>query len=91
MIQFGSNRILLKVKGYVKENWGSPFILGFIVLLVVSIGFCALFGFPNSASVYSIPDTLAICAYCSLAAGVCLQLVRFLKYRDKNDYDGEVS
>ena len=27
--------IMLKVKGYIKENWGSPFIVGFMLLLVV--------------------------------------------------------
>ena len=86
MIQFGSEKILLKVKGYVMENWGSPFIIGFIVLLIVAVGSCAAFGFPDGADIYSLPDTLAICAYCALVGGVSLQLVRFLRCRDENDY-----
>jgi hypothetical protein len=91
MMQFGSNKILLKVKGYIMENWGSPFIVGFVVLLVIANCFCAISSFPVSTDIYSLPNTLAICAYFALAGGVSLQLARFLRCRDENDYVEEVS
>jgi hypothetical protein len=34
MAQTGLDRIKVKVEGHVKKNWGSPFIIGFMVLLV---------------------------------------------------------
>jgi hypothetical protein len=91
MMRFGSNKILLKIKRYIMANWGSPFIVGFIVLLVAAVGFSSMFGFPDSAAIYSLLGTLAICAYWPLAAGVSLQLARSLKYQDKNNYGGKVS
>lgn len=61
-----------KVRAYAKENWGAPFIIGFVLLLVIaaislSMGFNAL---ANSVAVY---------AYYALVAGVVLQIVCFLK------------
>jgi heme/copper-type cytochrome/quinol oxidase subunit 4 len=66
-----------KVKAYTRENWGAPFIVGFMLLLLVaavslSIGFAAL------------ADGVAIAAYYALVVGVVLQLVCFLKYNKKN-------
>ncbi len=76
MTQVGFNKIILKVKGYVKENWGSPFIVGFMLLLIaaavsLSTGFAFL------------ADNVAVYAYYALIAGVILQLASFLKYRGK--------
>jgi hypothetical protein len=78
MTQIGFNKIMLKVKGYVKENWGSPFIVGFMLLLIVAV-------VSLSASLSSLADTVAVYAYYALVAGVFLQLASFLKYRGKSD------
>ena len=69
---------MLKVKGYVRENWGSPFIVGFMLLLVVA-------AVSLSAGFASLADTVAVYAYYALVAGVFLQLASFLKYRGKSD------
>ena len=78
MTQVGFNKIMLKVKGYVKENWGSPFIVGFMLLLIVA-------AVSLSAGLSSLADTVAVYAYYALVAGVFLQLASFLKYRGKSD------
>ena len=70
-------RFLGRIRGYVRENWGAPFVLGFIVLLVVAAVFLAV-GLEWLAS------EVANYAYFALVAGVVLQLVCFLKY-DKEE------
>ena len=80
MTQVSFNKIMLKVKGYVKENWGSPFIVGFMLLLVAA-------AVSLSAGLSSLADTVAVYAYYALVAGVFLQLASFLKYRGKSDGD----
>jgi heme/copper-type cytochrome/quinol oxidase subunit 4 len=67
-----------KVRGYVKENWGSPFIIGFMLLLVVA-------AFSLSVGWTSIANTIVVYAFYALVGGVVLQLVCFLKYPDKNE------
>ena len=69
---------MLKVKGYVKENWGSPFIVGFMLLLIAA-------AVSLSAGFSSLADTVAVYAYYALVAGVFLQLASFLKYRGKSN------
>lgn len=69
--------ISARVKDYVRENCGAPFILGFMLLLVVAtvslvMDLCVL---ANEVAVY---------AYYSLIIGVVLQLVCFLKYNKRN-------
>ena len=78
MTQNGFDKIMLKVKGYVGENWGSPFIVGFMLFLVVAAVFL-------SAGFSSLADTVAVYAFYALVAGVFLQLASFLKYRGKSD------
>jgi hypothetical protein len=80
MTQNGLNKIMIKVKIYIKENWGSPFIVGFMLLLVVA-------AVSLSAGWSSLADTVAVYAYYALVAGVFLQLACFLKYRGKSDGD----
>ena len=63
-----ANRIMLKVKRYVKENWGSPFIVGFIILLVVTA--VSLVG-----GLDFLANDVAVYAYYLLVAGVVLQLI----------------
>ena len=69
---------MVKVKGYVKQNWGSPFIVGFMLLLIVA-------AVSLSAGLSYLADTVAVYAYYALVAGVFLQLASFLKYRGKSD------
>lgn len=78
MIQIGFNKIMIKVKGYVKENCGSPFILGFMLLLIAA-------AVSLSTGLSSLADTVAVYAYYALVAGVFLQLASFLKYRGKSN------
>ena len=78
MTQVGSNKIVVKVKGYFKENWGSPFIVGFMLLLIAA-------AVSLSAGVSSLADVVAVYAFYALVAGFFLQLASFLKYRGKSD------
>jgi heme/copper-type cytochrome/quinol oxidase subunit 4 len=66
-----------RVKGYVRGNWGAPFVVGFMLLLMIaaaslSIGLAAL------------ADEVAVCAFFALVVGVILQLVYYLKYNRGN-------
>jgi hypothetical protein len=76
MIKAFARKVSLRVKGYVKENWGAPFVLGFMALLMVA-AVSLLMGLVVLA------DEVAVCAYYALVAGVVLQLVCFLKYRKR--------
>jgi Na+/melibiose symporter-like transporter len=62
-----------RAKRYFKENWGAPFIVGFILLLVIA-AVCLSIGSSQSA------DGLASSAYSALVVGIVLQLVCFFKY-----------
>jgi hypothetical protein len=68
---------LVRVKGYIRENWGAPYIVGFMVLLMSAAA-------SLSMGLESLADLLAIYAYYFLVAGVVLQLVCFLKYNKVN-------
>ena len=59
-------------KQYVKENWGMPFVAGFIVFLCAS-AIPSVLGLPDLA------DILATYAFCSLLLGVGLQVGSYLK------------
>ena len=67
---------LCRVRGYVRENWGAPFILGFMLLLVVAAA-CLAVGLEWLA------NEVAVYAYYALVAGVVLQLACFLKFGEK--------
>ena len=66
-----------RIKGYVRENWGAPFISGFMVLLIATAALMV-------TSSESLANELAIYAYFALVVGVVLQLVCFLKYNKKS-------
>jgi hypothetical protein len=66
-----------KLKGYVKVNWGSPFILGFLVLLIVAAD-------SLSMGLADIANEAAVYAFYTLVVGAVLQLVCFLKYSRRN-------
>lgn len=56
-----------------RENWGAPFIIAFMLLLAVAAASLSmrLVGFADEVAVY---------AYYALLVGIILQLVCFLKY-----------
>ncbi|MES4787417.1 MAG: hypothetical protein C4294_18225 [Nitrospiraceae bacterium] len=62
---------------YFRENWGAPFIIGFILLLMVAAAClaCGLDSLANDVAVY---------AYYLLVAGVVLQLISFLRGRGED-------
>lgn len=64
-----------------KENWGAPFVVGFMALLMVAA--VAL-----SMDFAVLADEVAVYAYFALVVGVVLQLVCFLKHRKG---EGEMS
>ncbi len=66
-----------KAKVYVKDNLGSPFIAGFMSLLVVVA--VAL-----SAGLSSLANSISVYAYYLLIVGVILQIVSFLRFRKKD-------
>jgi hypothetical protein len=77
MIKAFAREVPLRVKVYVKENWGAPFIVSFIALLMVA----AVSLLMNLAV---LADEVAVYAYYALVVGVVLQLVCFLKYGKRN-------
>ena len=80
MTQIGFNKIVLKGKNYCKENWGSPFIVGFMLFLVIA-------AVSISVGWSSLADTVVFWAFYSLLAGVFLQFLSLLRYRGKSDSD----
>lgn len=78
-----AGRVLSKAKRYLRENWGAPFVLGFMVLLVVTAVLLSL-------GLDLLANELALYTYYALVAGVVLQLVSFLKQGNKGSasHDG---
>ena len=76
MIKGFAKKMPNRVKAYVRESWGAPFIVGFMLLLMVAAVSLAM-------GLAVLADGVAIAAYCALVAGVVLQLVWFLKFRKK--------
>lgn len=70
----------LKIKRYLRENLGTPFIIGFQVLLLV----CA-FLLVKGNSVMA--DEVVVYAYYLLVAGVLLQLICFYKDGEKEEQE----
>ena len=65
-----------KFKEYVRQNWGSPFIAVFILLLLTAAVLL------SAGSAWA--EEVAVYAYYTLVAGVVLQIVCFVKYRKIN-------
>ncbi|GBC74899.1 hypothetical protein HRbin06_00206 [archaeon HR06] len=63
---------------YFKENWGAPFIIAFMLLLISAAIYLAI-GLSNVA------NEIAIYAYYSLVLGVVLQIASYIKYRPKEE------
>lgn len=81
IIRAFANKIPARAKGYVKENWGAPFIVGFMALLMVAAVSLLM-------DLAVLADEVAVYAYYALVIGVVLQLVCFLKCRKR---EGEAS
>ena len=77
MIKSFVKGIPFSVKGYFRENWGAPFILGFMVLLMSAAASLVM-------DLAYLANELSIYAYYALVVGVVLQLACFLKYNRKN-------
>ncbi len=71
MTQIGFSKTKFNIKEYFKKNWGAPFIFGFMLLLLST----AFFSF----------DSLAICAYFALVAGIFFEFASFLRYRGESN------
>jgi hypothetical protein len=69
-------QIPAKVKGYIRENWGAPFIVGFMILLMIAVA-------SLSIDLAALADEVAVYAYYALVVGVVLQFVCFLKYNQE--------
>jgi len=76
MAQTGFDKITFKLKRHVEKNWGSPFIVVFMLLLLSA-------AVSLSEGLSSLADGIAVYAYYALIVGVVLQLVCFVKYREK--------
>lgn len=59
---------------YLYENWGAPFIIGFMMLLMVA-------AFSLVSGLDSLANEVAVYAYYLLVVGVVLQLISFLRGR----------
>ncbi len=77
MIKNFTKKVSVRIKIYTRENWGAPFILGFMVLLMVA-------AVSLSIGVADVANEVAIYAYYALVGGVVLQLVCFLRCKKKN-------
>jgi hypothetical protein len=69
--------ISVRIKGYVRENWGAPFIMGFMLLLLTAASSLI-------AGLAALADELAVYAYYALVAGVIGQVVCYLKSNKRN-------
>jgi len=60
---------------YFKKNWGAPFIIAFMLLLISAAVYLSV-GLVERA------NQVAIYAYYSLVLGVILQIVSYIKYKE---------
>jgi hypothetical protein len=65
-----------KIKKAFAENWGFPFIAGFLALLLAAAVLLSM-------GLVSVAELIATCAYFALVIGVVLQLVGFGKNKLK--------
>jgi hypothetical protein len=77
MIESYAKELPARVRGFVRESWGAPFIVGFMLLLVVAAASLPM-------GLVDLANGAATAGYCALVVGVILQLVCFLKYNKRN-------
>ncbi|MDG7005470.1 MAG: hypothetical protein JRM86_00865 [Nitrososphaerota archaeon] len=63
----------MRMRAYLRTNWGSPFVVGFMALLIGSAA-------ELSAGASSISNEITIYAFYSLVLGVVLQIASYVKY-----------
>jgi hypothetical protein len=63
----------LRLKTYLKENWGAPFVIGFMLLLITSAVQLSI-GQTDAA------NSVAVYAFYALVIGVALQIASYVKY-----------
>ncbi|MCW4047210.1 MAG: hypothetical protein NWE99_06575 [Candidatus Bathyarchaeota archaeon] len=73
-----SEKFPLRVKAYVGENWGAPFIIGFMLFLIIAAA-SLLMGLSVLA------NELAVYAYYALIVGVVSQVACYLKSRQQEE------
>ncbi len=66
-----------RLKRYIRENWGAPFVVAFILLIAICAGLMICGRQP-------LADDIAAYAYYALVVGVALQFVFFLKKSERN-------
>jgi len=67
-----------RLRNYLKENWGAPFVIAFMILLIVAAVYLSL-GIETTA------NDIATYAYYSLVIGVFLQLISYIRYERKEN------
>jgi heme/copper-type cytochrome/quinol oxidase subunit 4 len=77
MVNDLAKKIPVRVKGYVRENWGALFIVGFMLLLMIAAAILSM-------GLAALADEVAVYAYYALVIGVVLQLACFLKCNKRN-------
>jgi uncharacterized membrane protein len=65
-------KIPVQVRKYVKENWGAPFIVFFMLLLMTA-------AVSLSMGLVALADNVAVYAYCALVVGIISQFFCYLK------------
>ena len=68
--------IVAKFRDYFRENWGAPFIIGFMLLLMIAAAALVV-------SLEFLANEVAIYAFYALVVGVVLQLICFLKFGER--------
>ena len=76
MIRKLARAVSARNRVYIRESWGAPFIVGFLLLLMFAAVSLAM-------GLALLAEVVGVAAYCALVAGVVLQLVCFLKCRMK--------
>jgi len=71
-----TSKVSGRLRGYLRENWGAPFIIAFMVMLMAAAGYLCY-------GLESIANDIAVYAYYSLVVGVVLQLICYLKYGER--------
>lgn len=74
--QIKIGNIGIRIRQYIKANWGSPFIVGFMILLTGAAVFLSI-------GLQSLADTIIVTGFYLLIIGVFLQLICFFKYPHK--------
>jgi hypothetical protein len=65
-----------RLRGYLRENWGAPFIIAFMAMSMTAAGYLCY-------GLESIANDIAVYAYYSLVVGVVLQFICYLKYGER--------